>query len=1254
MGLWAIPVLLLSLIFCADAQTSSSISGTVKDATGAVIPGARVLLVNEASKGVRSTKSNGEGFFYFAAVQPATYSVDVSYKGFETWRVTGILVNPGDNLTISKIGMKLGAVTASIVVSAETAGVALDSGEHSTLITAGQISRLSTVGRDANELLTILPGFTTNAGTNIQNEGPNYQVAGFGNGNLGALGANGAAPQQGLVNVTSDGANVIDPGDMGGQVSNVNMDQVQEVKVETSNFGADQAKGPIVINAVGKAGSSEYHGDLHGYLRNYAFNSNNWLSKYDGLKRPAEKYFYPGGSFGGPVKIPGTHFNRSERLVFWAGYEYYDQQTLSGMQEAFVPTPAMLAGDLSVNSIAHALNVDPAALQTSCSAPYAPQGAWTNIGGLCYSPDGQTDEWGNKITKGQILTADIDPAVGTYTRFYPKINHVPQPVPDGNGGTQFVSEGYNYVQNVMGSNNGFQLHSRVDENISDSLKLYVTYNWEKVNSASLLNNIYYNPGGTVPYPTPFDSNTGAQYLTLNTTKTFSSTLTNELVLSGVYFNEPQQFANRSLAQVTGTPWAAAGYSGGATGQTLFGPGSTHAKIGNTQLPRLGGYEGVNIPSFSMGYVPSNSEFLKKYDWTVQDNVTKVYRTHSLKLGFYGEKTGDNEMTLGSNANGTMEFMRWGNCYINQTTPTGSAPATMGPGNEVANFLTGCPLSYSQDTSDPNTDLTFSTIEGYLTDEWKATPKLTLTLGIRLSHLGPWTDAHGIGAAVWEPSELHKGVLLSSVTQDPKTWTGFKWHQIDSSIPVAGVPTRALFYQPRLGIAYDALGNGKTVIRGGWGAYHAHDNRYPAGAVSTAIGMQTWTTTNIGCTYGQLFSSSVVPCGYYTPAALRAQTSPFNVNALDSHDDKTPLTYNYNLTLDQVMPWKTTFELAYVGNQSSDLLTLGGLQNQNVIPLGAFFGPDPLTGQVYSPANIPQAADYRPYPNYQTISVPNHIGWSNYNAMQVSLNRQTGNLIFGLNYTWSKALGVRGNWDTGAVGDPVDPHNDYGIVSFDRRHVINANYSWQEGNLFQGNHFLGAVLNQWELSGIGSIQSGPDLAVLNSTNFGFNGGADYYVPGQTAPVSVPISNYTWLGTSDYSLQPTVTCDPRTGLKHNQFVNGSCFGVPAEGSQGVYNLPYVAGPKFLKWDMSVYKDVKVRERQSMQFRLSGFNFLNHPITSFNANNLNALYLQVGDATNTHYATPQQALQGVQIVSGNSFGSTIYKDGQRILELGFKYNF
>jgi len=1257
---------LLLLLPAVYAQTSSSISGTVLDSANALVPGAKVTLTNEANKGTRDAISNGTGFFNFSAVPPGTYTLEIVKAGFETWSVTGIEVHPGDSLAIPKIKLTIGVVTQSVTVTAEVAGVSLNSGEHSTLITSGDINRLSTNGRDASELVSMLPGFTINVGADIQNEGAGglygYSTVGF-NSQLGGYGANGSAPQSGQVNVTADGANVIDPGDMGSQIANVNMDQVQEVKVQTSNFGADEAKGPVVINAVGKSGSDAFHGGVYTYFRNAALNSNDWLTKYYGSPRPENQYFYPGGTIGGPVKIPGIPFNKSKQMVFWAGFEYYGQNQSLGLFQAFVPNAAMLAGDLSTATLASALNIPggPTALITGCPNDYTqsanPDGSdsYVNIGGVCWSPDGSYDQNGNKVAGGMIANS-IDPASKTITNLYPAINRVPQPS-YANGKVQYVSDGINYVKNVMATNNGYQFHTRVDENFSDTLKVFGTYNLESINSESPLNNIYYNPNATVPYPTPLYSNTISQYATLSLTKTLGSSMANELVGSGVLFKEPQQFADRAKAQTTGTSWAAEGYSGG------------YLHNGLTQLPRITNYETTGVPSLSMGYVPAGSEFLNKYSWNVADNLSKQYRTHSIKVGVYAEETSNNSATLGSQVNGTLTFMRWDGCLPNQPVVTGVTPVKpangTGLGNAVGNLLIGCPLGYAQDNFDPNLDMRFMDFEGYATDEWKVNSKLTLTLGLRLSHLQPWQDAHGIGVAVWSPAGVTQHVILPDTT-DPKTWPGIKWHGIDSSIPNAGVPTRAAFYSPRLGLSYDLRGNGKTVLRGGWGAYHSHDSLNGAGGgAGTAVGLQTYSNpSTTSCTFGQLFNPgglNIVDCGYY--ASTPNSISSFSVGAADPTDDHQPVTYNYNFTIDQQGPWNSTFEVAYVGNQSSSISTLqasngSDLQNQNVIPLNAFFGPDPAAGstnygQTQPANNIPTPSDYRPYPNYTYLNVPTHTIWADYNALQASWNKQRGSFIYGINYTRSKALGVRGSYDTGYIGDPVNPHNDYGIVSYDRPQALNANYSYQEGAKFHGNRILGQVINNWEISGITTLMSGPDLAVSNGdSNFGLGGGAGY--EEGTTQINLPLNSAVWLGSPDYALQPTVICDPSKGLQKNQYVNGTCFGLPAQGTQGQWNLPDVHGPAYFKSDLSVYKDITLNSRQNIQFRLSGFNFLNHPITSFNNANLNSLYLNAGDPTGSAFTAPGPALAALAITNGKTFGSTSYRNGVRIVELGFKYNF
>lgn len=1297
---WAQKGLWCALIGCAAfllflpsafAQATASISGTVHDEANALVPGAKMTLVNQANKSTRTATSNGEGYFNMVGIPTGTYDLTVSRTGFESWTVTGIEVHPGDSLTLPHIKLQVGQVMQSITVTATSAGVSLDSPEHSTLITAADIARLATTGRDALELVSILPGFTLNAGTNVQNQGPDYTTTSFGSGNVGAFGANGSAPQSGQVSITTDGAQVIDPGDMGATTANINMDQVQEVKVETSNFGADEAKGPIVINAVGKSGGTSYHGSLYTYDRNYNFNSNDWLSNYDKIQKTEAKYLYPGGTIGGPVEIPGTSFNKNKHLTFWAGFEDYRQTTNAlgeggGPLYAFIPTPAMLGADtsepgvydLSTTALASAFNVDSTDLKNNCTADYAQTAAYANLGGDCFSPANGIDQNGLQVPASGHLNS-VNPAMATFTKFYPAINRVPK----ANNG--YASDGFNWAKNVLATNNGFQFHTRLDESISDSLKIFGTYNWEKVNTENPLNNIYYNPPNTIPYPTPMYSNAYSHYASIDLTKVVNSSSTNELVLAGIYFDEPEQFGDRSLVLDTGTPWEAAGYEGGAL------------KNGINQLPRIYSWEGIGIPNFSFGYVPANSLYLRKSSWDITDNFTTLFRTHTIKVGIYAEQTRNNNLTLGSDANGNILFDRYNSCLPNQQTPTTNpntgaliVPTGTSLGNTVANFLAGCPGGYNQSSADPSTDMYYNNLEFYATDEWKVNSKLTLTYGIRISHLTPWSDSHGIGAAVWDPSKYNPiapGVLSTSMTIDTSTWPGISWHKLNPSIPVAGVGTQLFFYQPRVGVSYDLFGNGKTVFRGGWGVYRSRDSVNVTGAaVTTAIDLvDHGITGNDTCTLDQLMNGSttptgsqVLPCGFYgggtagfTTASSSLAAGTVSVAADDPKDKQQPVTYNYNLTLDQKLPYGSTFEVAYVGNQSTNISTLGNLQNKDVIPLGAFFAPDPLTGQTNVASNISGAlsADYRPYPNYTAVDVPEHTAWANYNALQASLNKQTGALVLGINYTWSKAMGVRGNYDTGYIADPVNAHHDYGVVAYDRPQVLNLTYSYVEGKKFHGERLLGLALNGWEISGVTQFTSGPDLAIINgSTNFGFSAGASYLTaPGSTTTISIPITAATWLGSSDYTLQPTVTCDPRSGLHSTvasgltdrQYANGNCFGMPAQGTQGWWNLPDVHGPAYEKSDLTVQKDFQMTDRQSLQFRLAGFNFLNHPIPSFSNNNLNALDLTFGDqACNTTtgagcYYSQQAAFAGV-VLQNAGFGKTPFKVGQRILELGVKYNF
>ncbi len=1255
-------LLLVALIVSstAFAQTTGSISGVVKDPSGALVPGASVTLVNVKSKARRVTKSNGEGLFDIQAIQPSTYDLLFAAPGFESLKIAGIEINPGDSKTVPNITMKLGKYTEEVTVSASTAGVSLDSPEKSSLITADDIERLSTVGRDATELIRILPGFAVSTGGSLANGSTNVgsQTFGFSSSSVSSFSANGATPQTGATSVVSDGANVMDPGDMGASIENVNMDTVQEIKVQTADFGADSAKGPVVINAVGKSGGSNYHGAAYLYARDGNWNANDWLNNFDNVGRPAARYLYPGGEIGGPIKIPGTNFNHANKLTFFTQFEYYDQTKFDQLLQSFIPTQRMLSGDLTPASLAAALNVGASDITTQCPNFYT-SGLLTNSGGICYSPglgggtftqQNQSIEAGTVEGTGNGLLP-VDPRALIYAKYWPNPNRTPQ----ATGG--LLSDGYNYVKALTSTHNGYSYHARVDENISDNTKLYVTYNLEYINDETPVDNTYYAGSDAIPYPTPDFSHTRSNALSINFTHVFSSSLTNELVAAGVYYYQPSQLADRNSVQDAATGWT----------------GGRYYNNGALQLPGLVDYE-EGVPDFAMGYFPASSAYLRKFSYNGGDNVTKQYKAHTLKAGVYAELTANNQIPY-NYTQGENSFNHYENPCIVNADAYGANPVNTSNQsqlhNNVANFLQGC-TGFSQSNSSPAADLHFRTIDFYVTDEWKVSSKLTLTLGIRFDHLGPWYDPSGLGLAVWNAPEQHVIYPVTSSTP-PSQYPGISWHQTNSSVPLSGQESRALFYSPRAGLAYDLYGNGKTVFRGGWGAYRFHDSyNDSAGALATTLGVQNYLgPSNISCTYDQIayqgsYDSGAVSAaptpGQGCPQSSAGSIAPFDIYALNQHDSQQPVTYNYNLTLDQAMPFHSTIELSYVGNQSAHTFTEGPLSNLNYIPLGSLFQPDPITGVVSQPGTTQSVvADYRPYPNYDHVYVPNHIGYGNYNGLQLSWNKQRGAFIFGTNFTWSKALGIRGDYRTGAVGDPSNLRNNYGYLGFNRKYIGNFTYSYQVGKAYHGNHLAAALINDWELSGITGIQSGPDVAVVNtySSNFGLSGGVQYTPPGSTEPVMVNISNTTILGTPDISLQPVVTCDPKSNLggssafgKH--YINGNCFALPQLGSNGQFELPDIHGPAYFNSDLFLQRTFPIKDKQNLQLRVSGFNFLNHPLPQFYGGSAPvALGLGFGDPTGQTFTTPQAAFAAAVQNTAN-FGYTPYKGGYRILETSLRYNF
>jgi len=257
--------LLLVLILLASngfaQQLTGTLSATVTDSAGAVVPNAKVTMKNEASGDVRTTVSNGSGYFTITAVQPGTYSVSIEAAGFKTWDQGGIVFSQGDSRTLPSIKLEVGKVSETVEIKAGSDVVIPDNSEVSTTINQELIEDIPIVGRDAGELLKIMPGMALTNGL-AQGSGFNDKVVGTNSGPVGAYSSNGTQPY-GAMAYMLDGANLVDPGNAGTQIANINQDMVSEVKVLMSSYSAEYAKGPVIFQAFSKTGGNQFHGEAY-------------------------------------------------------------------------------------------------------------------------------------------------------------------------------------------------------------------------------------------------------------------------------------------------------------------------------------------------------------------------------------------------------------------------------------------------------------------------------------------------------------------------------------------------------------------------------------------------------------------------------------------------------------------------------------------------------------------------------------------------------------------------------------------------------------------------------------------------------------------------------------------------------------------------------------------------------------------------------------------------------------------------------
>ena len=1159
-------------LFCAFAANLpaqsiyATLTGVVSDPSQGLVAQASVRLRDEGSGSLRDTVTNTQGYYTFASVPVGTYELTVVMTGFEAYKESGIALGGGEKRNVN-VGLKVGSTTETVMVTGSSDLLeAVDSGEKSSTLSMKQLDNFVQVGSNAAEYIKMMPGFGIQNGTA---NGANYNGATIGinaNGNAGSQSPlNNAYAYNGLP------SNTLDITADGAHVSDPGCNCDTPV-----NPNADMiAEFKITMsnfsaeNQKGPAvlSSVAKSGGQKFHGSGFLYARNYVLNANDWLSNVSSAPRPQNKYYYPGVTIGGPLFIPGTRFN-------------KSHQKLFFFTGYEYFYQVLDTGLLRAEVPTPGMLTGNFSpAELAKLGNISASG----SPPGQINARNAALYPGGIIPNQaIDANMVALMKLYPTPNSNPN-----------ATGGYNWTNDLTFSQNNHQWMSRVDYNISDSTKLFVRYNLQREQQPFPMQLWSTATTQQLPYPTPVIGKNRSDSVTASLTHVFSPTMTNEFVFGYTFIGFPNVFQDPSKVDRTKVGFNYKGlYKNGVVQIPNFGGGSEASQINN-----YGGFEigGPTAGLYANKWMPSAS-----------DTVSKVVGTHTLKAGIFFEYIRNAQPA----SNASMGNLRVSNGNSNSL------------GNDYADMLIGNLNSFQQYSFNRVNDISYDTYEGFVQDSWKVNKKLTLELGIRFTHFTPWIDRLGFGFSNFDASQYN-----TSCT--PTQYCGFSWNKKNSSVPMGGFPTRGMFYQPRFGVAYDVFGNGNTVLRGGWGMYYFHSGQFTSG-LDVAAGVQTITLSNNQGVGTSPFvvggSATATPLMASELDSMNFSSAALSPVAVDKTDDKQPLTRSYSFTIEQRLPWSSMLEVAYVGNESSNLLNTTGGQgsNVNLVPTGAMLssnngGVDP---------NALNANNFRPIKAYSDINLATNNLYANYNSVQTTLARARGRYTVSLNYAFAKALGF-----VSPIYDSFNLKNNYTVQTSNRTHIFNLAYSIELGNPMR-NKVAGGFVNGWQVSGIVQVQSGANLTANRTENFGLNLNS-YKIPGTTFNVS----SASLLGTNNIALHPLVTCDPTANLQPHQYINGACFAIPTQiGQNGPTTLPVIYGPAFFNADLGLFKNFQIKERMKLQFRANGYNCLNHPLWSFtSATNLTLGYNGTTGLSNSP-----------------TFGYTTQKQGHRVVQLAVKFIF
>jgi Carboxypeptidase regulatory-like domain/TonB dependent receptor-like, beta-barrel len=1077
----------------ASAQVATAaINGTVRDTTGAVIPGVQVVLRNLATNVEQTTVTNDTGNYVLLNIPPGRYDLNVSKQGFKSAVQTNItlVVNQATSYDFT---LPIGATRQAITVSGSAVALQTSTAGLGVAVVTRQVNDLPLNGRNFTQLLALTPGVSP---VNVsQNSGGN---------DVNAVGAFSFPAINGQINRSNmyllDGLNDLEALRNEYAVAPI-LDDIREFKVNSHN---DQAQfGGVLggtVNVVTKSGTNQLHGALWEFLRNEKLDARNPFFK---TRNPLRQNQF-GGDVGGPVILP--HYNGKNRTFFFFGYE--GSRRVESAQTLFrVPTSAELNGNLSD-------------LGVPIYNPFSTRPDPNNPGEYL------RDEFPNAMIPSNLL--DTNMVKFAQTLF---------PAPVNTGVT-----GQNGVDNSPVSVRSNEENFRFDEQLNTKNSFWFRFTRVTVGRS-----------GSAGYPgLAAERPYSAHQLGANWTHTFGPSA----VLSA-------EFGRTDAREII---------------QNAFNNVKAQDFVSQIQLSQdfaCGFKAGPSclIPNFSIpGFLSGGETFVNRHlsnIWEGRADLSLIHGKHIFTTGF-DFNTNNFEQPNNAIGVGFSSFQ------------TANLESPGGTGNALASFLLGVPDTANK-RNVHETEYGGKVIGAYFQDQWKATNRLTVNLGIRYdATFWPVYGSLQDGNQFVGDLNLNDGTYVlarvppsCAVTNAAPCIPG---GQLPDHVVVTSQSSGQIYnntydnIQPRVGLAY-RLGS-RNVLRAGYG--RVYDN-WSAVAQLGQNYEGSW--PDIGQLLANNLNATDVVVTSENPFAqtglLPAPTPFTQVQWFLDPLAKNAYSDQWNFGIQRELTSHTTVSASYVGSHDGRL-NLGGYKNVAVTP---------------GPGNAATVASRRPYPYINPTYYDQSVGRSNYNAFQFSLDRRaTQGLSYLVSYTYSKAMDIGCSGFFGVEGcsiqNPYDLNNDRSVSAYDLTHVLSASWVYQlpfgNGRKYSsGSSVVNAVAGGWAANGIVTLTSG----------------VPYFVG-----VSGDIANTGNVGTGGFYERANLVADPKlSNPTPTMWLNKSAFATPAPYTFGNLGRNSLRGDWFKNVDFSVFREFPITEGKRFEFRAEMFNFTNSPTWGTPTNNM-----------------------------------------------------